>query len=183
MFTRRHALALAAGAALVPATGLATGSQLPEPYRAARVRVRRNLSPGSIHVVRRTHQLYFVTEPGQALRYGVGVGREGLAFRGRAVVGRKAEWPSWRPTDEMIAREPELYQPYADGMPGGPENPLGARALYLYQDGRDTLFRIHGTNRPDTIGLSVTNGCIRMLNSHVVHLYERVPLGTPVTVY
>ncbi len=184
MFTRRQALALAAGAALSPTIGRASeGFELPEPYRAAQVRVRRDLQVGSIHVISSRHQLYLVTERGRALRYGVGVGREGLAFRGTAVVGRKAEWPSWRPTNAMIERSPGLYSQWADGMPGGPENPLGARALYLYQDGRDTQFRIHGTNRPDTIGSSVSNGCIRMTNSHVTHLYDRVPVGAQVTVY
>ncbi len=184
MISRRHAIAMGLGAALTPATSRAAQPfVLEERFRPALIRVRRDLAPGTIHVLPQRHQLYFVTDTGRALRYGVGVGREGLAFHGRATVGRKAEWPSWRPTAEMIEREPGLYAQHADGMPGGPGNPLGARALYLYQDGHDTQYRIHGTNRPDTIGASVSNGCIRMLNSHVAHLYDRVPLGTPVSVY
>ncbi|MBZ0229326.1 MAG: L,D-transpeptidase, partial [Bauldia sp.] len=112
----------------------------------------------------------------------VGVGRAGLVFRGEAVVGRKAEWPSWRPIDNMIRRSPAKYARYAGGVPGGPNNPLGARALYLYRDNRDTMYRIHGTNEPQSIGRSVSNGCIRMINDHVIELYDQVPVGTPVTV-
>ncbi|MBA3911215.1 MAG: hypothetical protein C0524_15420, partial [Rhodobacter sp.] len=95
---------------------------------------------------------------------------------------RKAEWPSWRPTNDMIRRNPERYAQFAGGVPGGPRNPLGARALYLYKDGIDTYYRIHGTTEPWSIGKSVSNGCIRMLNEHVIQLYEQVPVGTPVTV-
>ena len=184
MLSRRDTLALAMGAAVAPLAGRAeTGVELEERFRAVRVPVNRELAPRTIHVLPRRHQLYYITEPGRALRYGVGVGRAGLEFQGVATVGRKEEWPSWRPTDEMIERDPEQYEQFADGVPGGPENPLGARALYLYQNGVDTLYRIHGTNQPQTIGRSVSNGCIRMLNSHVAHLYERVPLGTEVFVY
>jgi lipoprotein-anchoring transpeptidase ErfK/SrfK len=184
MITRRHALALAAGTALAPTAALASRDfMLEERFLPRRVRVKNTFAPGTIHVLPSQHHLYYITELGWALRYGVGVGRAGLAFQGEAVIERKAEWPSWRPTDEMIERDPESYAQFADGMPGGPENPLGARALYLYQDGVDTYFRIHGTNQPDTIGQSVSNGCIRMLNSHVAHLYDRVPLGARVFVY
>ena len=105
-----------------------------------------------------------------------------LEFRGSATIERKAEWPSWRPTNEMIRRNPKRYAQFAKGVPGGPKNPLGARALYLYRDGRDTYYRIHGTTEPWSIGQSVSNGCIRMLNDHVIQLYEQVPIGTPVTV-
>ena len=121
-------------------------------------------------------------ETGRAIRYGVGVGRAGLEFKGSAIIERKAEWPSWRPTAAMIRRNPDRYARFADGMPGGPGNPLGARALYLYRNGIDTYFRIHGTTEPWSIGTSVSNGCIRMLNDHVMQLYQRVPVGTPVTV-
>lgn len=137
---------------------------------------------GTIVVDPPNHYLYFVERTGWARRYGVGVGRAGLAFRGSAVIRRKAEWPSWRPTDNMIRREPEKYARYANGVPGGPNNPLGSRALYLYKGNRDTYYRIHGTTQPWSIGQSVSNGCIRMLNAHVEDLYERVPLGTPVVV-
>ena len=119
---------------------------------------------------------------GKARRYGVGVGKAGLAFKGSAEIKRKAEWPSWTPTANMIKREPQKYKRYAKGVPGGPDNPLGARALYLYKGGRDTYYRIHGTTQPNSIGRSVSNGCIRMINDHVIDLYNRVPLGTKVVV-
>lgn len=139
-------------------------------------------APGTIVVDPKNRFLYFVESPQSATRYGVGVGRAGLAFKGTAVVGHKAEWPSWRPTDDMIRRSPRKYARYASGVPGGPRNPLGARALYLYRDGRDTMYRIHGTNEPWSIGQAVSNGCIRMINDHVIELYERVPIGAPVVV-
>ncbi len=122
-------------------------------------------------------RLYYVLGDGRAIRYGIGVGREGLALRGNATIGRKAEWPGWTPTANMMRRDPRNRK-YAGGVPGGPNNPLGARALYLYRDGRDTMFRIHGTNQPGTIGKAVSSGCIRMLNHDVIDLYERAPPGT-----
>ena len=184
MITRRRTFALAAAAGLVPLLpGLARAqaAPAPDPMQPVEVRVRREFEPGQIIVLTASHQLYHVTAPGQAIRYPVAVGREGLNFQGTALVGRKAEWPSWRPTPAMIARNPR-YARWSGGMPGGPNNPLGARALYLYVDGRDTAFRIHGTTEPESIGQSVSNGCIRMLNEHVTHLYDQVPVGTPVTV-
>ena len=139
-----------------------------------------------ILVLPRAHFLYFVDEPGSAMRYGFGVGKAGLEFTGEAVIQYKREWPDLRPTDEMIEREPDRYQKFMEDekyrQPGGPRNPLGARALYLYQNGVDTYFRIHGTTAPRSIGRSVSNGCIRMINDHVVDLYDRVPRGTKVTV-
>ena len=147
------------------------------------VRVKRSFEPGSIHVISSQHFLYYIVKPRFAIRYGVAVGKAELVYRGEAVVGRKVEWPSWKPTPEMIERDPAAYEKYADGMPGGPENPLGARALYLYHDGIDTAIRIHGTTQPNSIGRSVSNGCLRMVNDHVIDLYNRVALGTPVTVY
>jgi len=152
-------------------------------YMPQEVRVRRDLAVGSITILSDQFLLYFIDRPGVAIRYGVAVGRDELKFRGMAEVARKVEWPSWRPTPEMIARSPGHYAKYADGMPGGPTNPLGARALYLYQNGQDTAIRIHGTTEPQSIGSAVSNGCIRMVNSHVIDLYERVPLGTQVAVY
>jgi lipoprotein-anchoring transpeptidase ErfK/SrfK len=149
------------------------------------VRIKSQFQPGEILVLPRSFYLYWVTKPGHARRYGVGVGKAGLEFTGVATIDRKREWPGWRPTDEMIAREPYKYTEFIDNdyvQPGGPRNPLGARALYLFQNGRDTYFRIHGTTQPRSIGQSVSNGCIRMLNEHVTDLYERVPLGTKVTV-
>ena len=146
------------------------------------VRVREQHAPGQILVFPRSFFLYHVFDTERAIRYGVGVGKAGLAFRGSAIIERKAEWPSWRPTNDMIRRNPDRYAQFADGVPGGPNNPLGARALYLYREGRDTYYRIHGTTEPWSIGQSVSNGCIRMLNEHVIQLYEQVPVGTPVTV-
>jgi lipoprotein-anchoring transpeptidase ErfK/SrfK len=137
---------------------------------------------GTIVVVPQDRYLYLIEDDGFARRYGVGVGRAGLAFSGSATVGRKAKWPSWRPTDNMIRRNPKKYARYAGGVPGGPKNPLGSRALYLFRDGRDTLYRIHGTTEPWTIGKAVSNGCIRMVNDHVEDLYERVPVGARVVV-
>ena len=137
---------------------------------------------GSVVVDPKNRFLYLVEATGVARRYGVGVGRAGLAWSGTAEVARKAKWPSWTPTKNMIKRAPEKYGKYAGGVPGGPKNPLGARALYLYRNGRDTYYRIHGTTEPWTIGRAVSNGCIRMLNEHVADLYERVPVGTTVVV-
>lgn len=138
--------------------------------------------PGTVVVDPRNHFLYLVETRSRARRYGVGVGRAGLAFKGGATIKRKAEWPSWRPTDNMIRREPGKYAKYRNGVPGGPGNPLGARALYLYRGNRDTMYRIHGTTQPWTIGQSVSNGCIRMVNEHVIDLYDRVRIGSKVVV-
>ena len=137
--------------------------------------------PGVIIVDPEARYLWLVLEGGQALRYGVGVGREGFGWSGDAIIARKAQWPTWTPPAEMIEREPRLRE-WARGMPGGPENPLGARALYLYENGRDTLYRIHGTSEPWSIGQSVSSGCIRLLNEDVIDLYRRVPVGSRVVV-
>lgn len=149
------------------------------------VSIKRNYKPGELLILPRSHYLYFVTAPGRAMRYGVGVGKAGLEFTGTATIDVKKEWPTWRPTDEMIERDPKSYARFignTEAQPGGPGNPLGARALYLFQNGKDTYFRIHGTTEPNSIGRSVSNGCIRMMNEHVTDLYDRVPLGTVVTV-
>ncbi len=139
-------------------------------------------APGTLIVDTPARRLQLVLDDGQALQYGVGVGREGLAWSGRAEIGRKAEWPRWTPTADMIRREPERNAKWAGGMDPGLENPLGARALYLYRDGKDTLYRIHGTNEPWSIGQNVSSGCIRMINQDVIDLYERVPVGATVIV-
>jgi lipoprotein-anchoring transpeptidase ErfK/SrfK len=127
--------------------------------------------------------LYLVEGNGKAIRYGVGVGDEAFKWSGIAEVGAKKEWPGWLPPADMIARWPHL-KPVVDagGLKGGPDNPLGARALYLFQDNKDTLYRIHGTNEPESIGHAVSSGCIRMRNIDVIDLYERVPLGARVVV-
>jgi lipoprotein-anchoring transpeptidase ErfK/SrfK len=138
--------------------------------------------PGTIVVDTDNRFLYLVRENGRAIRYGIGVGKQGMSWRGRATVGRKAAWPRWTPTPAMVARDPVKNGPWASGMPAGIGNPLGARALYLYQGSRDTLYRIHGTNEPWSIGQSVSSGCIRMFNQDIIDLHARVPTGTPVVV-
>ena len=178
---------LLAGTALVTATpALAhhTGrrkARIARKWMPQRVRFS-GYRPGTIVVDPRRRFLYLVETSRSARRYGVGVGRAGLAFQGAATIGWKAEWPRWTPTRNMIRREPEKYAKYADGLPGGPGNPLGARALYLVRNGRDTYYRIHGTNQPWSIGQAVSSGCIRMLNAHVVDLYDRVRPGARVVV-
>ncbi|CDN47109.1 L,D-transpeptidase [Neorhizobium galegae] len=136
---------------------------------------------GSVVVDTPARRAYYILGNGRAIRYGVGVGRAGLALAGNAYVGRKAEWPTWTPTENMQRRE-ERYRKLAGGMPGGPNNPLGARAMYLYRGGNDTHFRIHGTNQPQSIGLAMSSGCIRMMNHDVVDLYSRVNVGAKVVV-
>ena len=134
--------------------------------------------PGTIVVDIDERALYLVEEGGQATRYGVGVGRQGFSWKGVATVGRKAVWPDWSPTTTMVSLKPDLPRFRKAGL----DNPLGARALYLYQDGRDILFRIHGTNEPWSIGDQLSSGCIRMLNEDSLDLYGRVPVGTTVLV-
>ena len=143
--------------------------------------------PGTIVVDPANHLLYLVQKGGEAMQYGVGVGKEGYGWSGMASVHNKQEWPDWYPTPEILERKPEI-RPYmvqlqsGYGMQGGPQNPLGARALYLWQGKVDTLYRIHGTNEPDTIGHDVSAGCIRMINADVIDLYDRTPVGTKVLV-
>jgi lipoprotein-anchoring transpeptidase ErfK/SrfK len=139
-------------------------------------------APGTIVVDVYSRKLYLVEEGGTAMRYPIAVGREGLSFRGTGVIGRKAEWPSWTPTANMVRTRPDLYAAYAGGLPGGLQNPLGARALYLYRGGRDTMFRIHGTSDSASIGYATSAGCIRLFNQDIIDLYNRVPSGTRVKV-
>lgn len=141
-----------------------------------------NEPPGSIVVDPGAKFLYYVLEDDKAIRYGIAVGEQGRGFTGRAVIPVKREWPSWTPTQNMIRRDPEMYGPYAGGMVGGLRNPLGARALYLYRNGRDTMYRIHGTNDVFSIGQSTSAGCIRLYNQDSIDLYERVEPGTRVLV-
>lgn len=137
--------------------------------------------PGTLIVNTGEKSLLRILGEGLAMQYPVAVGKEGHDWAGIAQVGRKVEWPTWTPPADMIARKPELAK-WAEGMPGGPDNPLGARALYLYANGKDTLFRIHGTNEPASIGHAASSGCIRMLNAHIEGIYEQTPLGTKVIV-
>jgi len=149
-----------------------------EPFRRAIVDYHRKEMPGTIVVDSDNHYLYLVQDGGKAIRYGVTVGEEALAFSGIARVGNMSEWPKWTPTAEIHKRIEGLPA----SVPGGVDNPLGARALYLYQGNRDTLFRIHGTNQPEYIGTSISSGCIRMTNEDVIDLYSRVKQGTVVVV-
>jgi lipoprotein-anchoring transpeptidase ErfK/SrfK len=136
---------------------------------------------GTIVVDPEQRFLFHVLEGGSAIRYGVGVGRAGFAWSGDAVVGMKRRWPRWLPPIEMTQRDIKAAV-WLNGMPGGPENPLGARALYLHADNVDTLYRIHGTNEPHSIGKAMSSGCIRMLNQDVAELFDQVPVGTRVVV-
>ena len=139
-------------------------------------------APGTIVVDTYARRLYYVMEGGRAMRYAIAVGREGISFRGDGTIQRKQHWPSWQPTRNMVRTRPDLYAAYAGGLPGGLDNPLGARALYLYRGGRDTMFRIHGTIDPPSIGRATSAGCIRLFNQDVLDLYERIDIGTPVHV-
>jgi len=185
MFTRRDFLATTAAATAAASLPQGAGAATEFDATPQFVSIKKQFLPGQMLILPRSYYLYFVTEPRRAIRYGVGVGKAGLEFTGSATIEAKKEWPSWRPTQEMIERSPRTYGRFANNkyvQPGGPGNPLGARALYLFQNGVDTYFRIHGTTAPETIGHSASNGCIRMLNEHVVDLYDRVPVGTVVTV-
>jgi len=152
-------------------------------YERYRVDFKTNEPPGSIIVDTKNKFLYFVEPNGKAIRYGVATGQEAYGWTGRAVIGGMQEWPRWIPPKDMLERWPHL-QPTADagGLPGGPDNPLGARALYLFENGKDTLYRIHGTNEPEKIGQSVSSGCIRMRDIDAIDLYNRVKLGANVVV-
>jgi lipoprotein-anchoring transpeptidase ErfK/SrfK len=198
--SRRHLLASAlSGCAALIATVPAAASvgdiddpyplppfdygKLPAPFRRATIGYTGRHRPGTIIVDTSARQLTMVLEGGQAIRIGVGVGREGFGWTGTVHVGGKQEAPKWFPPPEMIARQPELAKYEKEGMPGGEGNPLGVRALYLYDDkGKDTLYRIHGTIEPWSIGLNVSSGCIRMLNENVTTLYDMVDVGTKVIV-
>jgi lipoprotein-anchoring transpeptidase ErfK/SrfK len=153
-------------------------ASIPETYQRHIVDYSRQGPPGSILVDTDARFLYFVLPGGKAIRYGVAVGEEAMAWSGTATVGRMAEWPDWIPTREIQAR----LGPYPARVPGGPANPLGARALYLYEGGKDNLYRIHGTNQPEYIGQAISSGCIRMTNEDVIDLYGRVKMGATVVV-
>jgi lipoprotein-anchoring transpeptidase ErfK/SrfK len=168
----------------VPAVRL---SDIDPQYLRKAVNYPTNEPPGTIIVDAQNRFLYFVQGGGRAIRYGVGVGRQGFGWSGVATIHDKQEWPDWYPPKEMIARQPELRRQVTElqgglGVPGGPRNPLGARALYLWQGNKDTLYRIHGTFEPQTIGRSVSSGCIRMINQDVIDLYQRAPAGAKVVV-
>ena len=152
---------------------------IPEPYRRPIVDYHRREEPGTIVVDSDARYLYYVLPHGKAIRYGISVGEEAMAWSGVAKVGRMTEWPSWTPTAGEHERRPG---PLPKVVPGGPANPMGARAMYLYANGKDTLFRIHGTNQPEYIGQAISSGCIRLTNEDVIDLYSRAKMGTPVVV-
>ena len=184
MHRRLFLSVMASGLPVAAFPGLARAAkQKRQPYLGAElVSMETYEQPGTVIVDTGGRALYYTMGNGEAIRYGVAVGKEGFSWAGIAQVGRKTEWPRWTPPTSMIRRRPELAK-FANGMPGGiPENPLGARALYLFASGRDTLFRIHGTNEPQSIGTAASSGCIRMLNEEVVELYDRVHIGTKVIV-
>ncbi|RWP92283.1 MAG: L,D-transpeptidase [Mesorhizobium sp.] len=156
-------------------------NEVPEAFRPQTVKFRTAEVPGTIIIDGNQHFLYLVQPGQQAMRYGIGVGRDGFGWAGIVRVGRMAEWPTWTPPAEMVARDPKAMK-YAAGMAGGPDNPLGARALYLYERDQDTIYRIHGTPEPWTIGLDVSSGCIRMRNDDVTDLASRVKVGAKVIV-
>ena len=166
----------------LPVLKVATQRKPKEAFWRKKVRLDTTETPGTIIINTSTKYLYFVEGKNKATRYGVGVGRDGFGWSGTVKVGRKAEWPDWRPPKEMIARERRKGRILPAMMPGGKDNPLGARALYLYKGGRDTIYRIHGTNQPWTIGQNMSSGCIRMMNEDVEHLYKRAPVGAKVIV-
>lgn len=139
-------------------------------------------APGTIVVDTFARKLYLVEEGGMATRYGIAVGRQGLSFKGNGVIGRKEKWPSWTPTANMVRTRPDLYAEYAGGMAGGLDNPLGARALYLYRNGKDSYFRVHGTVDNNSIGHATSAGCIRLFNQDVIELFERVKMGAKIKV-
>ena len=179
----RRKFILGAGAALMwPGAGFAATKKKRISYLGAEVvEFETPEKRGTVIVNTPEFALYHIIGNETAIRYGVAVGREGFDWAGIAEVGRKVEWPMWTPPASMIVRRPELEQ-WRYGMPGGPENPLGARAIYLFDGARDTLFRIHGTNEPESIGTAASSGCIRMLNEEVSELYESVHIGTKVIV-
>lgn len=188
---RRHLLTAITALTLPPAAKAAAGEEypisrsdirlVPRKFRRRRVQFNDLYAPGTILIDTRNKYLYLIEEGGSAMRYGIGVGRQGFSWSGSAVIKRKAKWPTWTPPAAMVKRDPFAAK-WAGGMPGGPSNPLGARALYLYQGNVDTLYRIHGTIAPSSIGKAVSSGCIRMINADVADLYDRVPTGTRVIV-
>ena len=152
-------------------------------FLPTRVEANPGLRPGDVHVDAIARYLYHIEEGGTAMRYGVAIGRNDLYTPGTYTIRRKAKWPRWTPTKAMIAREPESYAQYADGMDPGPSNALGSRALYLYRGSRDTYLRIHGTPLPRSIGTRASSGCVRMVMAHINQLYPNVAIGSRAYLY
>jgi len=169
-----------------PVAGVDT-AEIDPAYLRREVAYATSQPPGTIVIDPREHFLYLVQPGGTAIRYGVGVGKEGFGWSGTATINSKQEWPDWYPPKEMIERRPDIKAQLSQlrsgqGVAGGLSNPLGARAMYLWQNGKDTLYRIHGTLEPETIGTNVSSGCIRMINQDAIDLYNRIPVGTKVIV-
>jgi lipoprotein-anchoring transpeptidase ErfK/SrfK len=162
----------------IPATNI---SKVDPKYFRQTVRYESDEAPGTIIIDPGNYHVYRIEGEGNATRYGVNVGRQGFLWSGNAYVGRKAEWPTWTPPKEMIQREPRAAE-YAGGMPGGPDNPLGARTLYLYQNGVYTLYTIYASRYPETIGTNLTSGCTGLLTQDMIHLYDRTQVDTKVIV-
>ena len=162
----------------IPASDI---SKVDPKYFRKRVRYETKEAPGTIIVDPSNYYVYRIEGDNEATRYGANVGRQGFLWHGDAYVGRKAEWPTWTPPAEMIKRQPETAK-YARGMPGGPENPLGARTLYLYQNGRYTLYTIYASNDPETIGTNLTSGCTGLMTQDMIDLYDRTTVKTKVVV-
>jgi len=172
--------AAAASVAAAPALAARGKKEEIDPFKARVVRVPKGTTPGRLHVYPDRFAVYWTLEDDRAIYYPAGVAQRHLWEPGTFVIKAKKEWPSWKPTEEMIERNPEAYEKWAEEpMPGGPNNPLGARALYLfYPRGGDSFLRIHGTNNPRTIRTRVSNGCARLTNHYIKDLYERVPMDT-----
>ncbi len=152
-------------------------------FLPVRVEARDGLRPGDIHVDAVARYLYHIGDDGTASRFGVAIARGNLYEPGTYTIRRKAKWPTWTPTDAMIRRDPGLYKQHEDGVDGGPTNPLGSRAFYLYVGNRDTYLRIHGTPNPESIGGRASSGCVRMVMPHINGLYDRVALGSTAYLY
>lgn len=181
MISRRSfVLSAAASALAAPALAQAT-YVIPQDHKPALVTLESHVAAGEIVVAPSSFCLYWGLGDNRAIRYRIGLGAPSSYYEGEFTVQLKREWPGWTPTQNMIRREPEKYRQYAGGMAGGPLNPLGSRALYLYRGGRDTYLRIHGTPEPWTITRATTSGCVRLNNDYILDLYERVPIGTKVT--
>lgn len=185
MLTRRtFAASAVASFCASPLLATPTVVRLPAKFMPQEVDVNPELEAGQIHVVKKDFFLYWTLGNGRARRYGIALGNEGRNYTGVLTIRRKAEWPSWMPTQNMINLEPEIYGPYRRGLPGGhPQNPMGSRALYLYEGRRDTYYRIHGTQQPWTIGQQYSSGCVRLTNDHVAELYDQVPVNTHVYIF
>lgn len=186
--SRRHFLAAGAATCALPALAqeerTAETWVVPPEQQPYTLYLQDAYPPGTIMVDPDAFALYYMIDSQFALRFTVGIARGGLYEAGSFTLGAKKEWPSWTPTQEMIARDPDHYAKYADGMPGGPGNPLGARALYLFDEARgDTFLRIHGTFEPWTIGTAVSNGCVRLANQHIMLLYDRAQLGAQIILF